>query len=139
NEYYQRAGANVDAFLAMGNDTSTAAARLSHHFGLIGPSLAINTASSSSLVALNQACNALKRGECDVALVGAVYLLVSPLQFVAHDRLGVLSQQGICRSFDQDADGMVLGEGCGVLVLKRLERAELSDESPWALIRSTTV
>ncbi len=139
NEYYRRAGSGVDAFLAMGNDNSAAPARLSHHLGLTGPSLAINTASSSALVAVHQACAALRRGECNLALVGAVYLLVSPLQFQAHDKIGVLSRRGVCRSFDRDADGMVLGEGGGVLVLKPLREAEADGDAIWAVIPGTAV
>ena len=128
NDYFQlgleRArGGTVDPTFSTGNSISVVAGRLSHLLGLRGPSLVIDTACSSSLVALHAACQSLRTGECDLALAGGVNLIISPLSSLALSAVRVTSAEGRCRTFDADADGFVRGEGCGVVVLRRLSDA----------------
>src|SRR4029077_8318291 len=97
--------------------------RLSYLLGLQGPNLAVDTACSSSLVATHLAMQSLRAGECRLALVGAVNVLLAPLATVYFCKLKALAPDGRCKAFDASADGYGRGEGCGVLVLKRLKDA----------------
>jgi amino acid adenylation domain-containing protein len=115
------------------------AARVSHVLNLKGPSLVFDSACSSSLVALHQACNDLQLGHCDVALVGGVNVLVTPTAHELFAQAGALSQTGQCRAFDADADGMVPGEGAGLVVLKRLDRALADGDRIDAVIAGVAV
>ncbi|HEX4420879.1 MAG TPA: SDR family NAD(P)-dependent oxidoreductase, partial [Kofleriaceae bacterium] len=141
NEYAERIqlGVNDDVYNATGNGTSFTAGRLSFVLGLRGPSLAVDTACSSSLVALHLACQSLRLGECDAALAGGVNVLVSPRLFVAMSRVRALSADGQCKTFSADADGYGRGEGCGVLVLKRLSDARRDGDQVLAVIRGTAI
>jgi len=129
----------IDAYTYVGTAFNTAAGRLSYVFGLEGPSIALDTACSSSLVALHLAVRSLRAGECDRALVGGVNLLLSPEMHVVFSKLGVLSPGPRCRAFDAAADGYVRGEGCGVVVLRRLEDARRSGERIRAVVRGSAV
>lgn len=100
-----------------------AAARLSDFFHLRGPAMSLDTACSASLVALHQACQSLRVGECEMAVAGGIQLLIDPSSFVGFSQAGVLSRSGMCAVFDRKADGMVLGEGAGLVLLKRMSRA----------------
>jgi 3-oxoacyl-(acyl-carrier-protein) synthase/acyl carrier protein len=100
-----------------------AAARLSDFFHLRGPAMSLDTACSASLVALHQACQSLRLGECEMAVAGGIQLLIDPSSFVGFSQAGVLSRSGMCAVFDRKADGMVLGEGAGLVLLKRMSRA----------------
>lgn len=111
------------------NNNAILAARLSYFLNLTGPNMAINTACSSGLVAIHQACLSLRNFECDTAIAAAVNLLFSPEPYVAMSEAGMLSPDGKCYSFDQRANGMVPGEAVTVLVLKRLSQA-LADGDP---------
>jgi len=113
----------VNAFTNTGNALSIAANRLSYFFDWRGPSLAIDTACSSSLVAVHQACRSLQLGECRLALAGGVNLMFLPHITVGFSLAELLSPDGRCKSFDKDANGYVRGEGCGVVVLKKLSDA----------------
>ncbi|MDT3396041.1 beta-ketoacyl synthase N-terminal-like domain-containing protein [Streptomyces sp. B1866] len=142
NEYAQLTTAalgRVDAWTPPGAALSIAANRLSYALDLRGPSLAVDTACSSSLVAVHQAVRSLASGECDTALAGGVNVLLSPALTLAFQRAGATAADGRCKTFDAAADGMVRGEGCAVVVLKRLVDAERDGDRVLAVIRSTAV
>ncbi|MFE1961898.1 amino acid adenylation domain-containing protein [Streptomyces sp. NPDC059479] len=128
-----------DPHSATGTAISMVANRLSHVFDWSGPSFAVDTACSSSLVALHQAVTHLRVGDIDAAVVGAANLVLTPDKTRAFARNGMLSPQGVCRAFDDDADGYVRGEGCGVLILKRLADAERDGDPVLAVVRGTAV
>jgi myxalamid-type polyketide synthase MxaD len=129
--------AKVDAYVASGVSHAIVANRVSFLFDLRGPSLAVDTACSSSLVAFHVACQSLRRKECDMALAGGVNLILSPLFTLPVAKWGMLSPDGRCKSFDASADGMVRGEGCGVVVLKRLSDAQRDNDRILAVCRGT--
>lgn len=131
--------ARIDPYYVSGTVLSVAAGRLSYALGLKGPSMALDTACSSSLVAVHQACESLRRRECDLALTGGVGLMMAPEPGISFCKAGLLSPDGRCKSFDAGADGYGRGEGCGVLVLKRLSDALADDDFIQALIRGSAV
>ncbi len=136
------AAAGPDAlgpYFGTGTAASAAAGRLSYVLGLEGPSLVVDTACSSSLVALHLAAQSLRSGECRVAIAGGVNLLLSPNLDAALARARMLSPTGRCRTFDAAADGYVRGEGCGVVVLKRLADAIADGDRIRAVIRGSAV
>ena len=130
---------DIDAFSAMGNSLSVAAGRLSYILGLKGPSVAIDSSCSSSLVAVHQACQSLRQQECSMALAGGVCLNLAPDTSIALSRTRMLSPDGRCKTFDSSASGFVKGEGCGVVVLKRLSDAVKDGDNILALIRGSAV
>ena len=129
----------VDAWTGTGNAMAFAAGRLAFHLGLQGPAMALDTACSSSLVATHLACQALRNGECEMALAGGVNLILNPEVSVYLSRARALSADGKCKTFDAAADGYVRGEGCGVVVLKRLSDAERDGDRILALVRGSAV
>ncbi|MEZ4867750.1 MAG: SDR family NAD(P)-dependent oxidoreductase [Caldilineaceae bacterium] len=143
SDYFQRLVARgaeqIDHYLGTGNSASVAAGRLSYFLGLQGPSLAVDTACSSSLVTVHLACQSLRRGECDVALAGGVNRILSPELSVNFARARMLAPDGRCKTFDAAADGYVRGEGCGMVVLKRLSDARADGDAIVALIRGSAV
>ncbi|MGH4031488.1 beta-ketoacyl synthase N-terminal-like domain-containing protein [Actinomycetota bacterium Odt1-20B] len=142
NEYAHLATADpssVDALTPPGVALSVAAGRLSYLLDLRGPSMSVDTACSSSLVAVHHAVRSLGSGESDVALAAGVNLLLSPAVTLAFQRAGALAADGRCKSFDAAADGMVRGEGCGVVVLKRLADAERDGDRILAVVDATAV
>ncbi|MFI6446256.1 SDR family NAD(P)-dependent oxidoreductase [Kitasatospora sp. NPDC050543] len=129
----------VSAWTSTGAAGSIAANRLSYVLDAHGPSMTIDTACSSSLVAVHQACRSLRAGECDTALAAGVNVLLSPAITANFDQAGALAPDGRCKAFDAAADGIVRGEGCGVVVLKRLDDALRADDRILAVIRGTAV
>jgi myxalamid-type polyketide synthase MxaC len=129
----------VDAYTLTGNGHSFLAGRLSFVLGLEGPSLSVDTACSSSLVAVHLACQSLRSGESKLALAGGINLILSPTTMLMLARTQALSQDGRCRSFDARASGYVRGEGCGMIVLKRLSDAEADGDRVLAVIRGSAV
>lgn len=121
------------------NGHCVAAGRISYLLGLHGPSIALDTACSSSLVAFHLACEALRRGECDLALAAGVTLMLASRITRSFVRMGMLSPTGHCRTFDAAADGFVRGEGCGVVVLKRLAEARRDGDRILAVVRGSGV
>jgi len=136
---YRGAPDGLGQFACTGVHRSIIANRISYALGLEGPSLALDAACSSGLVAVHLACESLRRGESSVALAGAVNLNVLPESALAVSRFGALSPDGRCYTFDARANGYVRGEGGGVVVLKRLSRA-IADRDPIrAVIRGAAV
>ncbi|MEV4052482.1 SDR family NAD(P)-dependent oxidoreductase [Amycolatopsis sp. NPDC049688] len=129
--------AGVDVWSGTGAAASIAANRLSYLLDLRGPSLTLDTACSSSLVAVHQAVQSLRRGESEVALVAGVNVVLSPGITAGFQRAGVLAADGRCKPFDAGADGIVRGEGCGVVVLKPLRAAR--GDRVLAVIRGSAV
>jgi acyl transferase domain-containing protein len=134
-----RDAAAIDAHYVTGTTLNMAAGRLSYWFGLRGPSMAIDTACSSSLVAIHVACQNLRTRECDAAIAAGVNVIASADGFIALSKAGVLARDGRCRTFDEAASGMGRGEGCGVLVLKRLSDALADGDRIAALVRGSAV
>jgi acyl transferase domain-containing protein len=124
----------TSAYGATGTTSAFASGRLSYTLGLQGPSVAVDTACSSSLAAVHLACLSLRSDECEMALAGGVNLLLTPEMWITTSRNRMLSPTGRCRTFDAGADGFVRGEGCGVVVLKRLSRAEQDGDTVLAVI-----
>jgi acyl transferase domain-containing protein/NADPH:quinone reductase-like Zn-dependent oxidoreductase/acyl carrier protein len=144
NDYAQRvmeAGdpALLDMYYLSGIAHSIASGRLSYILGLQGPSVSIDTACSTSLVAVHLACQGLRTGECHLALAGGVNVILTPDLFVTMSRARMLAADGKCKAFDATADGFVRGEGCGVVVLKRLSDALANGDRILALIRGSAV
>ena len=127
------------AYFMTGGTLSIAANRLSYVFDLHGPSFAVDTACSSSLVALSQAVAAMEAGRCEMALVGSVHLLLSPYPFIGFAKASMLSPTGRCQAFDAAADGYVRGEGGGLVVLKRLDRARRDGDRILGVIRAAGI
>ena len=132
-----RGDAAIDAYLASGNAHSVASGRIAYFLGLQGPALSIDTACSSSLVALHVACTSLRSGESRLALAGGVNLMCAPQVTVALTKAHMLAPDGRCKTFDASADGFSRGEGCGMLVLKRLADAQADGDRVLAVIRGT--
>ncbi|MBD2256617.1 type I polyketide synthase [Pseudanabaena sp. FACHB-2040] len=129
----------INAYDGTGNTLSIAANRLSYTLNLRGPSVVVETACSSSLVALHFACRSLQSGESDACLVGGVSLMLSPEPFITYSHAHMMAADGRCKTFDARADGYVRGEGCGVVVLKRLTDAIKAGDTVLAVVRGTAV
>ncbi|HEY3393633.1 MAG TPA: SDR family NAD(P)-dependent oxidoreductase, partial [Lacipirellulaceae bacterium] len=135
DDYYQQ----IDAHMGTGNALSIAANRVSYIFDFRGPSAAIDTACSSSSLAIHFAVESLRRGESDAALAGGVNMILTPETTIAFSKARMLSPKGVCRPFDASADGYVRGEGCGLVLLKRLADAERDGDNILAVLRATSV
>ncbi|CKO19506.1 polyketide synthase [Mycobacterium tuberculosis] len=122
-----------------GGSSSIIANRISYFLDIQGPSIVIYTACSSSLVAVHLACRSLSTWDCDIALVGGTNVLISPEPWGGFREAGILSQTGCCHAFDKSADGMVRGEGCGVIVLQRLSDARLEGRRILAILTGSAV
>ncbi|HUL75997.1 MAG TPA: beta-ketoacyl synthase N-terminal-like domain-containing protein [Vicinamibacteria bacterium] len=126
-----------DAFVGTGTAHNLLAGRLSYFLDLHGPAVVVDTACSSSLVAAHLAVQSLRLGESDVALAAGVNLILTPHFTIAASRMHMLAADGRCKAFDRRADGFVRGEGCGVVVLKRLSDALASGDPVVAVIRGS--
>ncbi|MFE6174499.1 SDR family NAD(P)-dependent oxidoreductase [Streptomyces sp. NPDC056464] len=129
----------VEAWTGIGSSLCGVPNRISYTLDLRGPSLAVDTACSSSLVAVHQACASLRSGEVPVALAGGVMLMAGPGLTTVLDMAGAISPDGRSKAFDEAADGYGRGEGCGVVVLKRLSDAVRDGDRVLALIRGSAV
>lgn len=129
----------IDARTLTGTVHSVLANRLSYLLDLRGPSISIDTACSSSLVAIHLACQSLRYGESDMAVAGGVSLMVTPDLMISLSKVGFMAPDGRCKTFDVSADGFGRGEGCGVIVLKRLSDAVADGDRVLAVIRGSAV
>ena len=142
NDYGRAALANldrIDAYTGSGNSPAMVAGRLSYVLGLHGPSLAIDTSCSSSLVAVHLACVSLRAGECSLALAGGVNLILTPESNIALSKAHMMARDGHCKTFDEAADGYVRSEGCCIVVLKKLAEAVADGDRILAVIRGSAV
>jgi myxalamid-type polyketide synthase MxaB len=135
----QQGPESIDPYNGTGTSFSVAPGRLSYLLGVRGPSLALDTACSSSLAAVHLSVVSLRSRESDVALAAGVNMIASPESFVSLCKARMLSPDGRCKTFDASANGYVRGEGCGVLVLKRLKDALAAADNILAVIRGTAV
>jgi len=129
----------IDAYSSTGSNFSVAAGRLSYFLGLQGPSVVVDSACSGSLVAVHLACQTLRVGECRVAMAGGVNLILSPEININFSKSRMMAPDGRCKTFDASADGYVRGEGCGIVVIKRLSHALADGNRVLALIRGSAV
>ncbi|HEX3377797.1 MAG TPA: type I polyketide synthase, partial [Candidatus Acidoferrales bacterium] len=128
-----------NTYFASGIARSVASGRISYVLGLQGPNLSIDTACSSSLVAVHTACLNLRMGECRVAIAGGSNVVLSPEVGIAFSKAHMMAPDGRCKAFDSRADGFVRGEGCGIVVLKRLSDALADSDNILAVIRGSAV
>ena len=130
---------DYSAYYLTGNPLNAAAGRLAFTYGLQGPCVALDTACSASLVAVHQACQALRGNECRLALAAGVNLVLLPLGGIILSRAGMLAPDGRCKTLDAAANGYVRGEGCGIAVLKRLSDAVRDGDRVRAVLRGSAV
>ncbi|MDH5548006.1 MAG: polyketide synthase, partial [Gammaproteobacteria bacterium] len=128
-----------NSHVALGTTRSIAAGRISHTFGFHGPAIQVDTSCSSSMVALHLGIQSLRQGETNTALVGAVNLMLTPDATIGLCRLNALSPSGRCQTFDSDADGYVRGEGCAMVVLKRMSDAVDAGDNILAVIVDSAI
>ncbi|WUI35486.1 polyketide synthase Pks13 [Nocardia sp. NBC_00416] len=131
--------ASAEAYKIMGSASSIIPNRVSYFFDFRGPSVAVDTACSSTLVAVHQAVQALRAGDADVALAGGVNMLLIPMTTLGFDKNGAVSKDGRIKAFSADADGMVRSEGAGLVVLKRLADAERDGDQILAVVKGSAV
>ncbi|MEU5220617.1 type I polyketide synthase, partial [Streptomyces sp. NPDC020807] len=127
----------LDGYFSSGSTTSTASGRLSYFLGLTGPSLSVDTACSSSAVSVHLAVMNLRSGACDMALAGGVNQIVTPHETISLSKARMMAPDGRCKPFDAEANGYVRAEGCGMIVLKRLEDARRDGDRILAVIRGS--
>ncbi|SFM59241.1 Acyl transferase domain-containing protein [Chitinophaga sp. YR627] len=121
------------------NQNAILAARIAYTLDLKGPCMALTAACSSGLVAIHQACQALRTGDCEMALAGGINLLASPMIYLGLGKVDMLSHDGACPVFDQDANGMIPGEAVAVVLLKPLSKAIADGDTIYGTIRATGV
>lgn len=142
NDYYAHLKNTEDhynVYAATGNNNYYALGRLSYLLGLQGPNMVVDTACSSSLVAVHLACNSLRLRECDLALAGGVQLTLIPDPMIGTAQLNAFAPDGRCKTFDAAADGYGRGEGCGMIVLKRMSDALAAGDPILAVLRGSAV
>lgn len=130
---------DLTPYVVTGSSHSIVSGRLAYLLDLRGPAVTVDTACSSSLSAVHLACQSLRTGECDMALAGGVNVILSPLATIGFSQFGMMSPDGRCRTFDAGANGFVRGEGCGMVVLKRLSDAVAAGDEVLAVIRGGAV
>lgn len=129
----------IDAYFTTGNTHSLASGRLSHFYGTTAPSISLDTACSSSLVAVHMAIKSLRDRESNLAIVGGVNRLIAPEVSINFSQAKMLSPDGLCKTFDESADGFVRSEGCGIVILKRLSDAIADKDNIQATLLGSAV
>lgn len=130
---------SIGPHMGTGGAPSAGAGRISYTFGLRGPAVALDTACSSALVAVHEACRSLRQGDCEAALACAVNLLLDPRGSIALSQARMLSPHGRCKTFDAAADGYVRAEGCVALLLKPLDAAQRDGDRIYAVLKGSAV
>lgn len=133
DQYY----GEVEAYTSTGNYFSIIPNRVSYFLNVRGPSVAVETACSSSLIAVHQAVRAIENGECETALAGGVNILLTPKRFISFSKAGMLSPDGRCKTFDKSANGYVRGEGAGAIILKPLSNALRDGDHIYGVIKGS--
>lgn len=139
SQYGIRALDQSNMYTAITNGNGIGAGRLAHNFGFQGPAMAIDTLCSSSLVSVHLAVRSLQNRECELALAAGINLLLTPSMFIVTSASNMLAADGLCKTFDNAADGYARGEACGVIVLKRLTDAQRDRDNILAVIRGSAV
>jgi acyl transferase domain-containing protein len=135
----QGADALSDPYLGQGSVASIAAGRIAYQLDLIGPTVTVDTACSSSLIAVHLAAESLRRGESDLALAAGASLTLHPSLYIQACAGLMMCSDGRCKTFDEDADGYVMGEGGGLVVLERLSSAVANGRRIHAVLRGSAV
>ncbi|XP_035670360.1 6-deoxyerythronolide-B synthase EryA2, modules 3 and 4-like isoform X2 [Branchiostoma floridae] len=130
---------NISQYTNSGTNSCMVANRISYEFDLHGPSFSVDTACSSSLYSIHLASEAIRKGDCSMAIAGGVNLMLLPGTTVGFCQAGMLSPDGKCKSFDASADGYCRSEGAGVVVLKPLSRALADGDRIYSVIRGGTL
>lgn len=141
-EEYQFYGVSEQAhnnMRTLNGSKSSIANRISYYFNFQGPCVAVDTMCSSSLTALYMAGESLKRGDCEAAIVGGVNLSIHPNKYIALSEDNFLASDGRCRSYGEDGDGYVPGEGVGAILIKRLDEAKLAGDHIYAVIKGGAI
>ncbi|XP_033118013.1 phthiocerol/phenolphthiocerol synthesis polyketide synthase type I PpsD-like [Anneissia japonica] len=126
---------NINQYTNSGINSAMAANRISYEFDFHGPSYVVDTACSSSMYSVHLACEAIRNGDCDMALAGGVNISLMPVTSIGFCQAGMLSPDGKCKSFDKSADGYARAEGAGIVVLKSLQRAINDGDRIYSVIR----
>lgn len=135
----QRDREDVGPYTATGMAVNIASGRIAHVFGFHGPAITLDTACSSSLVAVHLACQSIQSGDCDCAFAGGVNIMLNPGNFVVLSKLNALSEDGMCKVFDENANGYVRAEGGGIVILKKLSKAIEEKDEIFAVIKGSAV
>jgi acyl carrier protein len=130
---------SASMYTAITNGNGMAAGRVAHNFGFEGPTIAVDTLCSSSLVSTHLAVRSLLNNECDLAVTSGVNLMLTPSMYIVTCAAQMLAADGLCKSFDASADGYARGEGCGTLLLKRLSDAQRDNDNILAVIKGSAV
>lgn len=135
----EKSGLNNTAEAFTGMSTAILPARVSYFLNLFGPCMSIDTACSSSLVAIHKAVQSIQSGECSKAIAGGIRIMITPDLFIQSCKMKIISESGKCSTFDESADGIVLSEGVGVVVLCKLSEAIKNRKHIYGVIKGSAI